>query len=122
MQTLSNPLPLGPQHQLPVLRIIQEGLTNALKHANAHTIAVEATNTATQFTLTIQDDGCGFDVQAAATQGSGKGLNSLEKRARVLGGTLRVESSAQGTLVELRVPLVLSDALVATAHPAPAVR
>jgi len=107
-QTLSNPLALGPQLQLPVLRIIQECLTNALKHANAQTITLEATNTDTQFMLTIQDDGGGFDVQAAKEQASGKGLNGLEKRARVLGGTLRVESSPQGTRVELQVPLAMA--------------
>jgi signal transduction histidine kinase len=107
-QTLSNPLALGPQLQLPVLRIIQECLTNALKHANAQTITLEATNTDTQFMLTIQDDGGGFDVQAAKEQASGKGLNGLEKRARVLGGTLWVESSPQGTRVELQVPLAMA--------------
>ena len=114
---LSNPLPLGPQQQLPVLRIIQEGLTNALKHDKATNMVVEATNSDTHFTLTIEDDGHGFDVQAAKAIASGKGLNSLEKRARVLGATLEVKSSAQGTRLELKVPLLpWADT---TAHPAP---
>ena len=103
-QTLSNPLPLRPQHQLPVLRVIQESLTNALKHANASTITVEATNTDTELTIRIEDDGQGFDVDAAKEQATGKGLSGLEKRARVLGAQLQVRSTAQGTRVELVLP------------------
>lgn len=103
-QTLSNPLPLRPQHQLPVLRVIQESLTNALKHANASTITVEATNTDTELTIRIEDDGQGFDVDAAKAQTTGKGLSGLEKRARVLGAQLQVRSTAQGTQVELVLP------------------
>ena len=105
-QTLSNPLPLRPQHQLPVLRIIQESLTNALKHANARTITVEAANTETELTIRIEDDGQGFDVHAAKQQATGKGLHSLDKRARVLGAQLEVSSSGQGTHIVLKVPMV----------------
>jgi signal transduction histidine kinase len=104
-QTLSNPLPLRPQHQLPVLRIVQETLTNALKHANAKNITVEASNTDTELTIRLEDDGQGFDVQAAKQQATGKGLNSLDKRARVLGAQLEVTSSQHGTRIVLFVPL-----------------
>ena len=104
-QTLSNPLPLRPQHQLPVLRIVQETLTNALKHANAKNITVEASNTETELTIRLEDDGQGFDVQAARQRATGKGLNSLDKRARVLGAQLEVTSSQYGTRIVLKVPL-----------------
>jgi signal transduction histidine kinase len=104
-QTLSNPLPLRPQHQLPVLRIIQESLTNALKHANASTITVEATNSDTELTIRIEDDGQGFDVHAAKAQTTGKGLSGLEKRARVLGAKLQVLSSPAGTHILLLLPM-----------------
>ncbi len=104
-QTLSNPLPLRPQHQLPVLRIVQETLTNALKHANAKTIKVEATNTDTELTISLVDDGQGFDVRAAKQHATGKGLNGLDKRARVMGAQLEVSSSAQGTCVVLKLPM-----------------
>jgi signal transduction histidine kinase len=101
---LQSPLPLGPQQQLPVLRIIQESLTNALKHAHAKTIAVEATNTDSEFILSVQDDGRGFDVAAARAQAEGKGLNGLDQRARVLGAALQVKSGPLGTTVQLIVP------------------
>ncbi|MDZ7938622.1 MAG: ATP-binding protein [Rhodoferax sp.] len=104
-QRLSNPLRLRPQDQLSVLRIIQESLANALKHANAKTISVEASSTEAELVLCIQDDGQGFDVHAAKTQATGKGLHSLDKRARVLGAQLQITSSERGSAIGLRMPL-----------------
>jgi signal transduction histidine kinase len=104
-QTLGHPLPLRPQHQLPVLRIVQEALSNALKHAAAKTITVQATQSDTALSLRIEDDGQGFDVSAARASATGKGLNSLDKRARVLGGQLHISSSERGSVVWLQVPL-----------------
>ena len=102
---LSADLALPQQHQLPVLRIIQESITNTLKHAQASTLSVGVTNTATQLTVDIHDDGAGFDVEAARHNTSGKGLNSLEKRARVLGAQLAITSTGYGTRTLLVVPL-----------------
>lgn len=104
-QPLDDTLPLHPQDQLPVLRIVQESLTNALKHANAKTISLKASLTDTELDIRIEDDGRGFDVDAAKAQATGKGLNSLEKRARVLGGQLQISSSERGSVIWLRVPL-----------------
>jgi signal transduction histidine kinase len=104
-QRLTNPLPLRPQDQLPVLRIIQESLANALKHADPKTITVEASNTDDLLTIRIEDDGHGFDVDAAQVHAKGKGLNSLSKRARVLGGQLQITSSERGSVVWLKMPL-----------------
>jgi signal transduction histidine kinase len=104
-QKLSNPLPLRPQDQLPVLRIVQESLANALKHAHAKTITVQAGSTETELTIRIEDDGQGFDVNAAKAQATGKGLNSLDKRARVLGAQLQINSSEGGSCMVLTLPL-----------------
>lgn len=106
-QALATPLALRPQDQLPVLRIVQESLTNALKHASAKTITLKAGHTDTELDIRIEDDGHGFDVDAAKALAAGKGLNSLEKRARVLGGQLQISSSERGSLIWLRVPLEL---------------
>jgi len=111
-QTLGDCLPLHPQDQLPVLRIVQESLTNALKHANAKTISLKASQTDTELDIRIEDDGQGFDVEAAKAQATGKGLNSLEKRARVLGGHLQISSSERGSVVWLRVPFKAPPAAV----------
>jgi signal transduction histidine kinase len=98
-------LPLRPHDLLPVLRIVQESLTNALKHAGAKNITVEATRTETDLVLRIEDDGHGFDVDVTKARATGKGLSSLDKRARVLGAELQLESSERGSVVRLRVPL-----------------
>jgi signal transduction histidine kinase len=105
-QALLTSVPLRPHDLLPLLRIVQESLTNALKHASAKNISVSATRSATQLTLRIADDGSGFDVEAAKSRAAGKGLASLDKRARVLGAQLELDSSEQGSVVCLRVPLV----------------
>lgn len=104
-QALNDPLPLHPQAHLPVLRLVQESLTNALKHAGAKTITLKASLADTELDIRIEDDGRGFDVDAAKEQAAGKGLNSMEKRARLLGGQLQISSSESGTVVWLRVPL-----------------
>jgi signal transduction histidine kinase len=102
---LPDDLPLPPQHQLPVLRIMQETITNTLKHAQARSLSVSVTHSATALTVDIRDDGQGFDTDTAQHSASGKGLNSLDKRARLLGAQLRVTSSPLGTHTLLVVPL-----------------
>jgi signal transduction histidine kinase len=114
-QALGNPLALRPQDQLPVLRIVQEGLTNALKHSGAKTITLKAGVTDNGLEIRIEDDGHGFDVDEAKALAAGKGLNNLEKRARVLGGQLQISSSERGSVIWLRVPLDMpQDPSVAT--------
>lgn len=104
-QNLSDSLPLPAQAQLPLLRIIQESITNTLKHAGAKTLTVNVINSETELRIDISDDGCGFDVATARQTAQGKGLNSLDKRARVLGAQLDVASSPQGTRTTLTLPL-----------------
>lgn len=90
--------------RLSVLRVAQEGLTNAAKHATGATRAsVTLTRDGKLLTLVIEDDGSGFDV---AELGSGIGLTSMRERAEGQGGELTIESSpGQGTKVRLRLPL-----------------
>lgn len=102
---LQDDLPLPVEQQLPVLRVIQETITNTLKHAHATTLAVTAASSATELVVDIADDGVGFDVEAMRLGATGKGLNSLDKRARTLGAVLRIESSSAGTRTILKLPL-----------------
>ena len=60
--------------------------------------------------MDISDDGTGFDLEATRRSARGKGLNSLEKRARVLGARLVMTSTAQGTRTLLVMPLGLAQA------------
>ena len=79
------------------LRILQEALTNVIKHASATRLVVRINfRTDDHFTLTIGDDGCGFDVQAILKGGISErniGLHGMFERAELMGGQLRLRSS-----------------------------
>ena len=91
--------------RLLLYRIVQEALTNARLHAEASLIAVSLNHRARGFDVVVQDDGIGFDVQAArASTGDHLGLASMTERAEVAGGWCRVESRPGRTTVEVWVP------------------
>ena len=81
-----------------LLMVFQEAVGNALKHGHATRVDVNLVFTEEQLTLTITDNGCGFDRSARPTVGLG--LTSMERRMAELGGTLSVESVlGKGTCV-----------------------
>jgi len=107
------PAGFGPEQSLHVLRIFQEAVTNALKHARAKTIAVR-TGTAHDAAgrpcvfVEIADDGRGHAAAASArnlADGSGRGLRNMRRRAQEIGGECTISSSAAGTTVRLLLPL-----------------
>jgi signal transduction histidine kinase len=102
MQGLHDTLSLPGTTALPLLRVLQEALANAIKHARARAIDVRLAADAQALVLEVADDGCGFDLQAHAP---GKGLASMHKRARAMGASVEWHSHAQGTRVCLRLPL-----------------
>jgi signal transduction histidine kinase len=89
----------GPATQ--VLRIAQEALGNALRHADAEHIRVRLDNGSGRLVLSVADDGRGFDPDAV--RGQRLGLTSMAERATELGGTLSVDSNGGGTTVRLEV-------------------
>ncbi len=96
--------------QLTLYRIVQEGLHNVQKHAEAHEVRVVLTRTADRVRLVIEDDGRGFD-RARATWRPGLGLASMEERARLANGTCTVTSApGQGTRIEVLVPVMATPA------------
>jgi signal transduction histidine kinase len=87
-----------------VLRIGQEALTNALKHAQARHIHVGLDFNPERLELSVQDDGQGFDP-TGATRPGGFGLRGLRERAGRIGGQLTVASEpGQGTRIVVQVP------------------
>lgn len=84
-------------------RIVQEALTNVAKHAEAARVVIELRTTVSSLTLSITDDGCGFDP---AVSNSGLGLLGMKERAGMLGGQLTVRSrNGKGTEICLWMPL-----------------
>jgi signal transduction histidine kinase len=105
--TLSVDLPpalpyVPPATELAVLRVIQESMTNAAKHARAAMVEVRLLDSEGALTCTIRDDGVGFDPAAAGE----RGLAGLRERVRSLGGSLTVSTAAgTGTTVTAVFPL-----------------
>ena len=90
-----------------LLRIGQEAITNAARHAGATHIRVELRQEPDVIRLRVTDDGRGFDVAAVTSVGSGHyGLLGMQGRAARLGGRLILTSSTDGTVVEANVPHV----------------
>lgn len=75
-----------------VFRIVQEALTNVVRHAQARHAWVIVTVTGGQVSVVVSDDGVGFDTQSTATRMNHAGLRGMEERAHELGGTLKVDS------------------------------
>jgi PAS domain S-box-containing protein len=86
-----------------IYRIAQEALNNVSKHADASKVSVRLERRGQGFTLSIQDDGHGFDQRAARRGESGLGLAGMRERAQLIDGHLEVESGSRGTSVILRL-------------------
>lgn len=88
-----------------VLRVAQEALHNALRHADARQVDVTLTRHGQGARLRVADDGRGFDPSAVRRAGRHLGLVSMRDRAGGVGGALTVESvPGKGTVIEMEVP------------------
>jgi len=88
------PVPrLQPDAEMALFRICQEALVNVLKHAKATTVRLALAVDAESISLTIADDGCGFDAHSAMDhRNRGLGLLIMQERLRAVDGSLRIES------------------------------
>jgi signal transduction histidine kinase len=95
------PLPgLSPARVLNVLRLLQEAVTNAVRHGRARRIEVDAVDRDGTVTIEVADDGCGFDPGRAVR---GRGLRNMAHRAREVGADFGIDSRpGAGTRVRLR--------------------
>jgi len=104
--TLPDDLPeLPPRSILQVFRIVQEAITNAIKHSDTRALAVEIGLAGTDQSLLrirIADGGSGFDPDRA---GPGRGLENMRARAASVGGELAIEPANPGIAVILTVPI-----------------
>ena len=101
---LTHPLPIN--LSVILYRIVQEGLTNIVKHAKASHIHLQLARSATLATLTLEDNGIGFNPQQART---GFGLQSMRDRAESIGGTFTLISPVPvhpgGTRLQINLPI-----------------
>ena len=96
---------IPPEIALALLRVLQEGIHNAVKHSGVRKFQVELIGTPDEIQLTIRDFGVGFDPEEAA-KGEGLGLLSMKERIVPFNGTLSIVSKPKkGTELVVRVPV-----------------
>jgi signal transduction histidine kinase len=94
---------LAPAVEQCIYRVAQESVANVVRHAEAQSLCVSLRHGSGGLTLTVADDGCGFDP--GAVDSSRYGLQGLRERAEMVGANLKVTSNVQnGTTVQLVVP------------------
>ena len=94
---------LGEEGRTCVYRVVQEALTNCIRHSKANTIRITMRSLADTVDLSVEDDGVGFDTERGR---KGLGLLGIEERVKELGGHISVNSRPNGgTLLKIEIPL-----------------
>jgi signal transduction histidine kinase len=89
---------------IALFRVVQEGLSNIIRHAQATVVRLELAGGRDRCTVTLGDDGSGFDALAAQPR-STHGIMGMQLRVQALGGRMDVESHAsRGTILRVEVP------------------
>lgn len=94
---------LSPNQVLNLYRIVQESLTNIVKHADASSVSIELRRDGGILQMAVQDDGAG--VSAPAFDSGGQGFLNMQKRAAEMNGTFEFGSNGRGTCVIVRIPV-----------------
>ncbi len=90
--------------EIAVYRIVQELVSNVLKHAKANELSIAVTRTPGRLSVMVTDNGIGFDTGAPK---EGMGLENVRSRAAALGGSLQVDSTSDaGTTVSVECPII----------------
>lgn len=99
-------------------RVIQEAVTNIMRHSNATSVSVSLRQHEGDLLLAVRDNGIGFDVRKAldnAAKGQSMGLIGMQERIRFLNGSIFIESdTGQGTEIRVRIPLSHFSPLIRT--------
>jgi two-component system sensor histidine kinase UhpB len=94
---------LQPDVALCLFRVTQEAVSNAVRHAHARTIRVQAMAARERVELHVIDDGVGFVIGERVA--FGLGLRSIDERVRLTGGSVELESHpGRGTTLRIRIP------------------
>lgn len=103
--TEGEPYQIGQERRLLIFRIIQESLSNAIKHGEPDKLHVNLNYMPERFIISVSDNGQGFDVNAPKTDDAGLGLNNMNVRADLLKGRLSIQSEKdKGTTIILDIP------------------
>ena len=96
---------LKPEHEHELLRIAQEAVSNAVRHARPNLIRITMTDEEAHWVLAVEDDGRGMEQRPELYAREGFGLTSMRQRASAIGGEWQIESQpGAGTRVSVRLP------------------
>jgi signal transduction histidine kinase len=96
---------LVPEHEHALLRIAQEAVSNAVRHAQPNTIKIILATEAQHIVLSVSDDGCGMEQVPELHAQQGFGLTNMRERAQAIGGLWLIDSRpGKGTQVSVRIP------------------
>jgi signal transduction histidine kinase len=96
-------LSLPAEQQFILFRLLQEGIQNIVKHANATSVMISLTEFKNILTVTIEDNGTGFDPRSRK---AGLGMGNMRQRAKTLGASIQWQPSTQGTKIIILLPLI----------------
>jgi signal transduction histidine kinase len=95
---------LRPEHEHELLRIAQEAVSNAVRHAHPHIVRITMTDEPAHWELAVADDGVGMDERPDVYAREGFGLSSMRQRAGAIGGEWHIDSQrGAGTRVSVRI-------------------
>jgi len=95
---------LKPEHEHELLRIAQEAVSNAVRHARPHSVSISMKDEPAHWTLAVADDGIGMEQGPELSARQGFGLSSMRQRAGAIGGEWQIESEpGRGTRVSVRL-------------------
>lgn len=92
---------LSPHVKVMIYRIIQELITNSIKHAAASKLMVQCTQAEDHFFITVEDNGTGFDI--LRTPATSQGLKNIKNRVQILNGKMEIDSSEEGTIINIEL-------------------
>jgi signal transduction histidine kinase len=95
---------LKPEHEHELLRIAQEAVSNAVRHARPHTVRITMAEESAHWVLAVADDGVGMEQSPELSARQGFGLTSMRHRASAIGGEWQIDSQpGRGTRVSVRI-------------------
>jgi two-component system sensor histidine kinase UhpB len=115
LQLIGDPKRLSPDVEIAVYRVIQEALTNILKHAKARNVSLLLDRRPAELRVIVEDDGVGLETQRTAAAGNTDvpirlGLSGMRERLILISGTLAIESEpGAGTTLFIAIPLPDGD-------------
>jgi len=94
--------------EITLYRVLEESLSNALRHGNPETIAVDLCERGDSIMLTVRDDGSGFSEEEAENKDpSQTGLIGMQERVRLLNGVMHIDTvPGKGTTIEIKIPII----------------